>query len=187
MQMHEMLEYWSVDEVIECLSLGDNHLAVEKELLAAMPDAYNRDWTTSPEIEPGKFHRETPPEPDADHDKKLKFIWDKLSEPCQTAINTAATKEFGVDLNYDVQFPKNSMATYLAESPNARERIHAHTHERLYKNLSDIDKSRFLEDVAKAAPRLETLVHDLQSASDNYEWQANVLLAALGKVTEAYS
>lgn len=82
MQMPDFAEYWSVDEVIECLTFGPDRAKVETELLAAMPNAYGPRTET-----------ECPPEPDLDPQYKLARIWRKLSVDVQAAIVKAAQRE----------------------------------------------------------------------------------------------
>ncbi len=95
--LHPALEYWKVDEVIECLSLGHPYLwntlaakeqrrKVEEDLLAVMPDAYETSAHGSPE------QREVP-EPDGEPDRLLSLIWDKLKPGTQKIILAAYEKE----------------------------------------------------------------------------------------------
>lgn len=82
-----------VDEVIECLSLGaPNHwttteakaqrATVEADLLAVMLDAYKASAEGTPE------QREFP-EPDAEADRKLSLVWEKLTDASRAAIRSA--------------------------------------------------------------------------------------------------
>ena len=91
---------WRVDEVIECLSFGDKREQVERELLAAMPDAYdNKRPPDRPGWKPGDddARNEFPPEPDlADiHGQSLRHAWKKLSHTVKAAIVEAYQKEHG--------------------------------------------------------------------------------------------
>lgn len=92
--------HWRVDEVIECLSFGTMRAQVERELLAAMPDAYeNKRKPDRPGWKPGDedARNEFPPEPDTFDllRQTLNHAWKKLSPEVQQAIATAYHKEFG--------------------------------------------------------------------------------------------
>lgn len=82
------IQYWRVDECMECLSFGEDRRMVEAALLTLMPTAYG-------ESEAAK-ERETPPEPDADPEFKLSAIWDRLTDYEKRAIIKAAAHEFRV-------------------------------------------------------------------------------------------
>jgi hypothetical protein len=69
------LGYWRVDEAIECLPIG---LTTQRDLMEAMPEAYD-----------ALPFRETPPEPDADPDRKLKAVWHKLDATSKKDITEA--------------------------------------------------------------------------------------------------
>jgi len=91
---------WRVDEVIECLSFGDLRAQVQRELLAAMPDAYdNKRPPDRPNWQPGDddARNELPPEPDlADiHGQSLRHAWKKISDAVKAAIVEAYNKHTG--------------------------------------------------------------------------------------------
>jgi hypothetical protein len=95
-------EFWRVDEVIECLPLGDNRRAIEAELLLVMPDAYdNKRPPDNPDWKPGcgEPRNELPPDPDqADLDgQSLRTIWRRLTKETRLAIIAAYEKEYGRD------------------------------------------------------------------------------------------
>jgi hypothetical protein len=71
------LRYWRVDEAIECLPIGNTTV---RALLDAMPGAYDE-----------LPFRETPPEPDADPDRKLKAVWHRLDATSKKDITEGLT------------------------------------------------------------------------------------------------
>lgn len=80
--------FWRVDEVIECLPVSEE---VRRELLVAMPDAYdNKRPPDRPGWKPGEGEprNELPPEPDT-YDglgQSLRCIWCKLTHSTKHAI-----------------------------------------------------------------------------------------------------
>jgi hypothetical protein len=94
-----------VDEVIECLSFGDMLGQVQRELLEAMPDAYeNKRNPDRPGWRPGDedARNEYPPEPDT-YDRlhqTLNHVWRKLSIEVQQAIVNAYQKDYGYAANH---------------------------------------------------------------------------------------
>ena len=86
------LKYWTADEVIECLSFGDDRGFVERELLKAAPGVYNR-----PVVTMGDYGPEGPVEPDAPGrvEYSMGQVWRKLPDRAKVAIIKAAKDEWG--------------------------------------------------------------------------------------------
>jgi hypothetical protein len=80
-KLPNFLEFWHVDEIIECLSIS---VETRMSLLQAMPDAYSARTT------PGE---DSFPEPDRDSGQMVKVIWDDLAAEVQQDILNAYRKE----------------------------------------------------------------------------------------------
>lgn len=93
-------KFWRVDQVIECLSFGDKREMVERELLKAMPDAYeDKRPPDNPNWKPGDEGPKNEFPPDADtYDllrQTLNHAWRNLPLEVQEAI-IQAFKDDGV-------------------------------------------------------------------------------------------
>jgi len=75
-------ETYRVDEVIECLPLGPNHDAITRELLNAMPNAYDG---PVPGEDDSPWEIDHPNRTDYGLDK----VWHKLSQETQATIENA--------------------------------------------------------------------------------------------------
>lgn len=78
-----------VDEVIECLPTFRENNETAKELMAAMPNAYE-DHADDPDGEAG---RNEWPEADSHADRKLSRVWAKLTDACKRDILTGYSSE----------------------------------------------------------------------------------------------
>jgi hypothetical protein len=87
----EGLAGYKVDEAIECLSYGDDRAAVERELMAACPDAYE----AHPDDPDGEAGRHEWPEAGTHADRRVGRFWPKLSPAVQHAMVVAYRIEHG--------------------------------------------------------------------------------------------
>src|ERR1700680_3100384 len=78
--------------------------------------------------------------------------------------------------DYEQNFPAGpkSMKNYLSKDD-----IHPHSHEKYYGEIGGIGRGNFMRDVSTITPMLKDIVAYLQQNSDNYQYQAHVLNAAL--------